>query len=155
MMVPVFRPDAPVLSACRAMWHAMDLFDEAACRRLHLGRSDLRALNELEQGPLAAAVLAERLALSRAAVTALVDRLERAGYAERIPDPGDRRSIKVSLLPATWQAFADVYRPLGERVLGATTGLTDQEHRVVLTALASITGAFEQQRERLDGSSDP
>ncbi len=143
-----------MLLACRVMWHAMDLFDEAACRRLHIGRSDLRALNELEHGPLSAAILAERLALSRAAVTALVDRLERAGYVERSPDPDDRRSIKVSLLPATWRAFADVYRPLGERVVGATAGLAADEQRVVLTALTSIATAFDEQRARLGASSD-
>ena len=45
------RPDDPLLLACRALSHAMDLFDEAACRALGIGRSDLRALNLLEHGP--------------------------------------------------------------------------------------------------------
>jgi DNA-binding MarR family transcriptional regulator len=152
--VPEFRPDAPVLLACRELWHAMDLFDEAACRKLQIGRSDLRALNELEAGPLAAATLADRLALSRAAVTALVDRLERAGYVERSQDPDDRRSVKVSLLPATWRAFAGVYRPLGVRVLAATADLTDDELHAVFTALASIAGAFAAQGARMGEGSD-
>jgi hypothetical protein len=63
----------------------MDLFDELAARRLGLGRSDLRALNLLEHGPVSAAALADGLGLTRTSVTALVDRLVLAGYATRNP----------------------------------------------------------------------
>ncbi|HXV92159.1 MAG TPA: MarR family transcriptional regulator, partial [Pseudonocardia sp.] len=72
------HPDDPLLLACRDMGRAMDLFDEAAARALGVGRSDLRALNLLEHGPLGATALAGRLGLSRPSVTALVDRLEAA-----------------------------------------------------------------------------
>ena len=154
MTVPEFRPNAPVLSACRAVGRAMDLFDETACRHLGIGRSDLRALNALEHGPLGAAVLAERLALSRASVTALVDRLERAGYLERTPDPEDRRGIRIALLPATFKAFAQVYRPLGESVHAATAGLPDQEQVVLTRTLTAVAAVFDEQRSRLDASSN-
>jgi predicted ArsR family transcriptional regulator len=43
----------------------MDLFDENAAHALGIGRSDLRALNLLEHGPLSAAALADRLGLTR------------------------------------------------------------------------------------------
>ena len=43
---------SPLLLACRYLARAMDRFDEAACGALGLGRSDLRALNLLEHGPL-------------------------------------------------------------------------------------------------------
>ena len=51
--------DDPVLLACRELGRAMDLFDEAACGHLGLGRSDLRALNLLEHGPVGASALAD------------------------------------------------------------------------------------------------
>ncbi|MBC8091977.1 MAG: MarR family transcriptional regulator, partial [Pseudonocardia sp.] len=122
--VPV---DSPLLLACRDLARAMDLFDEAACSVLGLGRSDLRALNLLEHGPLGASTLAHQLALTRPAVTALVDRLVAGGYVARVAVPGDRRATAVELRPATWQAFARVYRPLGEQVWSATVGLTESE----------------------------
>ena len=41
--------------------------------------------------------LAERLELSSGAMTNRLDRLERAGYVTRLPDPADRRSLQVEL----------------------------------------------------------
>jgi len=109
-------PAGPLLDACRRLAAAMDAFDEAIARRLGIGRSDLRALNLLEFGPLPAKALAEQLGLTRPAVTALVDRLEQARHVRRTPDPDDRRSRLVELRPAVWRTLATVYRPLGEQV---------------------------------------
>ncbi len=47
--------------------------------------------------------------LTRASdTTRLVDRLERAGFAERVPNPADRRSVLVRPTPASRRAFAAV-----------------------------------------------
>ena len=127
----------------------MDLFDEAACRALGVGRSDLRALNLLEHGPLQAVALAEALGLTRAAVTTLVDRLVVAGYVTRTPAPGDRRAVLIALQPATWQAFARVYRPLGEQVCSAVAGLSDADREVVVQVLATMARTFDHARAHL------
>jgi DNA-binding MarR family transcriptional regulator len=42
-------------------------------------------------------VLAERAGVAKQTATALVDRLERAGYVERVPDPDDGRARLVRL----------------------------------------------------------
>lgn len=139
-------PDAALLVACRTVGRAMDLFDDAACAALGIGRSDLRALNLLEHGPLSAAVLADRLALSRASVTSLVDRLEAAGYVSRTPDPVDRRAVRIALLPMTWQAFARVYRPLGQTVHASLAHLEDRDRDLVAAALLDMAAAFDASR---------
>lgn len=142
-------PDDPLLLACRDLSHAMDLFDEAAARALGIGRNDLRALNLLEHGPLAAATLADRLGLTRAAVTALVDRLEAGQLVARTPAPGNRRSVLVELRPPTWRAFASVYRPLGQHVASRVAALPAAD-RVALTAsLHTLTDAFAEARATL------
>ena len=46
-------------------------------------------------GPATPGWLAERTGLSTGAVTGVVDRLERAGYATRARDPRDRRRVIV------------------------------------------------------------
>lgn len=136
--------DSPILNACRRLGRAMDAFDESACARLSVSRSDLRAMNLLEHGPLTPSALAHQLRLTRSAVTALVDRLVRAGYVRRVSVPGDRRSAAVELEPATWRAFARVYRPLGERVATATEHLSPAQQRVVARALEQIADAFDE-----------
>lgn len=143
------HPDDPLLLACRQIGGAMDLFDEDAARVLGLGRSDLRALNLLEHGPLSAAALSDRLGLTRTSITALVDRLVCAGYASRSPDPHDRRSISIELEPATWQTFADIYRPLGQRVQAATEHLGQHDREIVIAALTAIHQAFDAARNDL------
>jgi len=55
----------------------------------------LTALYE-EDGILISA-LSKKVALDRATLTGLLDRLERAGLTERRADPGDRRAIMVHL----------------------------------------------------------
>jgi DNA-binding MarR family transcriptional regulator len=139
----------PLLSACRDLGRAMDLFDEAAAATLGVGRSDLRALNLLEHGQLGATALAEQLGLTRSAITALIDRLAAAGLVARVAVPGDRRATAVELQPSTWQAFAHVYRPLGERVQAATAPLPARDRSAVATAFAALTAAFGAARSRL------
>jgi DNA-binding MarR family transcriptional regulator len=47
--------------------------------------------------------LAQASRLTTGAITAVIDRLERAGYARRVHDPSDRRRV---LVEATSKAFA-------------------------------------------------
>ncbi len=142
-------PTGELLEACRQLARAMDSFDEAACAALGVGRSDLRALNLLEHGPLAPSVLADALGLSRAAVTALLDRLEAAGYVVRAAAPGSRRTVHVHLQPGTWAAFARVYRPLGERVRAVGDGVDEHDRRVVAAVLHTLATTFDAVRDEL------
>ena len=69
-------------------------------RRARISATDLDALEHLEaDGPLTQRELGERLSLTSGAVTMLVDRLERAGWAHRRPHPGDRRYVLIELSP--------------------------------------------------------
>lgn len=44
-------------------------------------------------------VLADRAQIAKQTATALVDKLERAGYVERVPDPSDGRARLVQMTP--------------------------------------------------------
>jgi DNA-binding MarR family transcriptional regulator len=132
----------PVLLSCRDLAEAMEQFDDAVCAVLRVGRSDLRALNLLEDGPLTATALARGLGLTRPAVTALVDRLVAGGFAARVAVPGDRRATAVAVQPATGEAFARVYGPLGKHVSAAVDVLSPPEQAAMSAALAMLAGAF-------------
>jgi DNA-binding MarR family transcriptional regulator len=53
-----------------------------------------------DRGPITPSELGERLIVTRATVTGVVDSLERRGFARRRPNPDDRRSLLVEITPA-------------------------------------------------------
>lgn len=142
-------PNDPLLVACRDLSRQMDLFDDAAARALGIGRNDLRALNLLEHGPLSAATIADRLHLTRAGVTSLIDRLEAENLVARTTEPTDRRVVLVELQPSTWKAFALIYRPLGRQVQAATAHLGPNQRQGLTSALEILTSAFSEARSRV------
>ncbi|MFK5647942.1 MarR family winged helix-turn-helix transcriptional regulator [Ornithinimicrobium sp. LYQ121] len=121
----------------------MDAFDAAAAATIGVNRNDLRALNLLETGPLSQASIAAALKITRPSVTTLVDRLESAGMVRRVPDLRDRRSTLVELLPATWQAFERVYRPVGTHVDQLADGWDEQQRQAVAQALLDLSSIFD------------
>ncbi|SHJ26538.1 DNA-binding transcriptional regulator, MarR family [Tessaracoccus bendigoensis DSM 12906] len=87
-------------------------------------------------------VLAERAQIAKQTATALIDRLERAGYVERVPDPTDGRARLVRMT-ARAEAALPIARDEEERIeaewrahLGPD--LMDQL-RTALTSLREIT----------------
>jgi DNA-binding MarR family transcriptional regulator len=75
------------------------LFSQAVADRVGMNPTDLETLDMLARfGPMTAGRLAEMTGLTTGAITGLVDRLERRGYARRMPHPTDRRSIIIQPL---------------------------------------------------------
>lgn len=108
----------------RASQRATDTVDELIAEHLGINRTDARCLDILDQhGPMTAGQLAAQSGLSTGAVTAVIDRLERGGYASRFPDAHDRRRVFVRLTPKTtelsWELMggpmSEAARPLIER----------------------------------------
>jgi DNA-binding MarR family transcriptional regulator len=90
-------------------------------------------------GPVTAGRLAQELRLTTGAITGLVDRLERAGFARRTDDPGDRRRVLVQATPDE-QRVAELYRPLARGLQQALKRYSDQD-------LESINGFLRRFRE--------
>jgi len=102
----------------RAHEAANDAFDEVACEKLGINRTDLRCLNIVEnQGRMTAGRLAELAGLTTAAVTSVLDRLERAGYARRVRDQVDRRQVIVEVTPLLEERASSIWTPLGEEAM--------------------------------------
>jgi DNA-binding MarR family transcriptional regulator len=104
---------AELAEELRAYHHAVAEIDEAACARLGVNHTDLRCLDVLDRGgPLSAGHLAAATGLTTGAVTALIDRLERAGYARRTRDTVDRRRVLVEITPEVRRLAQGIYGPL-------------------------------------------
>jgi DNA-binding MarR family transcriptional regulator len=109
-----------------------DMLDEAAAAYLGINRTDARALDVIDQhGRIAAGDLARELRMSAGAVTTIVDRLERAGYARRMPDPDDRRRVLVEPTPVVAEKWALIYGTPKEN-FAAIPDYTDDEAELLL-----------------------
>ena len=86
----------------RELTSAVVMFHEAVGRLLGLSAAERKCLDVLDRlGPVTAGRIAEHTGLTTGAVTGMVDRLSRAGYVQRTPNPDDRRSVLVTLRPDT------------------------------------------------------
>ena len=73
---------------------------EARCNLPHAWFEVLLRLGRSEDDRLTMGSLAEQVSLTSGGVTRLVDRLQAAGYVERLPCPSDRRVSYAALTPA-------------------------------------------------------
>jgi DNA-binding MarR family transcriptional regulator len=102
-----------VARAVQELQDATDLIDELAARRLGINRTDLRCLSRLSaRGALTAGELAAAAGLTGGATTTVIDRLERAGLAERLRDSADRRRVLVRLTDHAEQVSAEIWGPI-------------------------------------------
>ena len=67
--------------------------------------------------------------LTSGAMTALIDRLERAGYVRLVDDPKDRRRVLVEIRPEAVEPIEAVYSPIQKRMfaLWSTYGAKELE----------------------------
>ncbi|MCX4545195.1 MarR family transcriptional regulator [Streptomyces sp. NBC_01565] len=118
------RPPATAAEAISRMdqYVALGLIgQQEVAQLLGLNVTDLTCLGHIlgaGDTPLAAGDLAGLTNLTTGAVTGVLNRLERAGYAHRQPDPADRRRVRVVADPAAAARLVAVYEPFYAR-LGA------------------------------------
>jgi MarR family transcriptional regulator, organic hydroperoxide resistance regulator len=112
---PVTVP-APITSADRVVLEirkfiaAAIFFNAKAAEKVGLGLTDMQMLHMLQlYGPSTPSRLAAGTGLSSGGVTVALDRLEKAGYIRRKPNPTDRRSLLVTIVPASLVKLAALY----------------------------------------------
>ena len=112
--------------------NAQDAFDDAACALLGINRSDGRALDIIERrGPITAGELAREAGLSTAAITALLDRMERIGYVRRVRDTADRRRVLVELTDEARRRASSIWGPIAEQAPASLAGYSDEDLAVI------------------------
>jgi len=124
------------------LWYAIDARVRAA-HDLPLERFEVMRVIHEAGGSSRVNDIAQRLAITGGAASKLVDRLERAGLAERRPHPTDRRSALVSLTGEGRLAFSEslvTVESALDRLIGSVMGFT--ERRQFLDLLGRLKGAF-------------
>jgi DNA-binding MarR family transcriptional regulator len=114
--------------AIRAQQNAVDLMDEAASASLGINRTDTRCLDILDQrGPILAGELAQAAGLSTGAVTTVLDRMERVGFAQRVRHSHDRRKVVVQITQEAKRRSWELYGPIAERGFQELNQLSDEQ----------------------------
>ena len=107
--------------------------------------TDLECLDLLGlAGPITAGRLAAHTGLSTGAITAVIDRLERAGFAKRLRSTADRRSVLVEAQPERLREIEALYQPLAVAVARLNEEYGDRQLAVVVDYLSrAVTLAAE------------
>ena len=117
------------------------LLSDSVARLAGLNSTDLECLDLLLlSGPTTAGALAAHTGLTTGAITAVIDRMERAGFARRHRDPGDRRRVLVEALPRYVQEIGQLYRPLAQSTEQLHREYDDRQLAVVVDYLTRAFG---------------
>jgi DNA-binding MarR family transcriptional regulator len=130
---------AALLAALGQMDALSVLFSQAVADRAGINSTDLESLDLLRhQGPMTAGRLAALTGLTTGgAITALIDRLERLGYARRERDPADRRRVIVRALVAQAEHDLDpLYAGMGAAMHDLAARYSDEEIDLLLDFIA-------------------
>jgi DNA-binding MarR family transcriptional regulator len=154
------------LSSKRAKKHALkaalaelvmrDLSEQMAhyhgtlAAQLGLSAADHKAFDLVcATGSLTAGELAAHTQLTTGAVTGLVDRLERAGFVRRLPDPHDRRKVIIQPNPDV-PLLTPTASALGHALHGLASRYSTTELAVLQDFAQRLVAVLRAETERLE-----
>ncbi|CAM5247339.1 Winged helix-turn-helix transcriptional regulator OS=Streptomyces tendae OX=1932 GN=GUR47_04240 PE=4 SV=1 [Streptomyces tendae] len=105
-----------------------------------LHATDVQALAAIldAREPMTPGRLREHLGLTSGAVTACVDRLERAGHVRRVRENADRRVVHLHYVPEARETARRYFLPLAEAAAGTRARFDDDEMAVVIRFLTAM-----------------
>lgn len=124
----------------------------ALAGRVGVNVTDVNVLSLLDKdGPLTAGQIAQHAGLSRGgAITAVIDRLERAGFLRRRRDPTDRRRVIVELIPdGPYRAVTEALAEFNARYAALIDQYTDEQMDLLLDFASQAGEIVEEYAARL------
>jgi len=141
-------PDANVL-ATEAVMNTIRtadmLFDQIGrlLRPLNVSAAGGLVLGILgDRGPMAPSELSDRLIVTRATVTGVLDSLERRGFVHRSAHPVDRRSLLVEITPEGLEVLRQLRTLVHHNEKAWLSDLSDSELRAYIELLHRIQDRF-------------
>ena len=126
------------------------LVSELVASRVGLNCTDLECLDLLHlAGPTTAGQVSAHSGLTTGATTAVIDRLERAGFVKRRRDKKDRRVVLVEVLDNCLPQVAPLYRSLQEDLMKVNARYTNRDLDVVARYMTEANEALARHVEWL------
>ena len=123
------------------------LYHSAVAAKLGLNVTDVNSLRLLGDQAMSAGELGEQIGLTGAATTALIDRLEQAGFVNRRRDSPDRRRVMVEADPGKLRHVDALYTGQGVRMAKLLTRYSAQEFRTIMGFLEQTILVLEQEAQ--------
>jgi DNA-binding MarR family transcriptional regulator len=121
-------------------------FNGMLAERLGMNWTDLQALFVLaNDGPASPGELAKRVNLTSGSASRMIERLVRAGYVRRVPDPHDRRKVVIEPDEDAVRRVGGLYDSLNERHLADLGSFDETELAAVLRFLRTAAARTEEQ----------
>src|SRR5271156_1341341 len=138
---PVTTADRIVLEI-RKFIAAAIFFNTQAAEKSGLGLTDLQMVHMLQlYGPSTPGRLAAWTGLSSGGVTVALDRLEKAGYLRRGPNPTDRRSLLVTLVPPRLRKLIRLYGGVERETRRLIGTLPKADHTAIIRFFETLQAA--------------
>ncbi|MCM3849668.1 MarR family transcriptional regulator [Pseudonocardia sp. DR1-2] len=109
----------------------------------------------IRHGPLGAGDLAQRLSITTASATVLIDRLEASGLARRERDPADRRRVRVHETPMARELNLTLWLPVIRGVDAVCRDLRGAEREAALRLVRRVTAVINSDGRAPDGVPEP
>src|SRR5277367_3397953 len=122
--------------------------------------TDFRALlhvmvAETQGQPITSGELRQRMGLSGAAITYLVDRMMASGHITRQSDPGDRRKVILRYSDSGLDTARAFFAPLGTHAHDAMQGLPDEDLSSASRVFAALIEAMRRYQDELSSWKPP
>lgn len=142
------EPADRIIASLTDLAGALGRLNDLIAQRLGIAQTDLLCLHILNRaGASTAGALSAQLGRSTGAVTHMIDRLEKAGYVRRKPDPKDRRRVLVEAFAPGLERIASFYEQMDARSRRLTATFSDDQ----LTAIhAFLQGSYDSTVEECD-----
>lgn len=138
-----------MVTSFRDLGRRVVLYQHKIAEQLDVYNHDWTTIDMLsETGPITAGELGRRVGLTTGSVTALVDRLERAGYVKREHHPKDRRSIMIVPQYEDKSEVQHVYETLNQHMTELTNQYTAEQMETIQSFLKATTAILDNEIER-------
>lgn len=137
------RIDASLV-ALRRILRATDLFGRELAQSVGLTAAQFRVLQIVaETGQCTATAISQRMRISQATVTSLVDKLVRHDMVQRVKSQTDRRQTNIVITEKGKQAIAQAPDPLQQRFVRKFDALEDWEQAALIAALERVAAMLD------------
>jgi DNA-binding MarR family transcriptional regulator len=136
--------DIPSVEACLAFLDTTaavyaGLEDYFSRHGLSMGKFTLlMQLFQADEQGLSPSEFAERIGVTRATITSLLDGLERDGFVQRQPHPVDRRMLRIHLTEKGRELIAGILPDHFCRTTGLMANLSDREKKTFIKLLGKL-----------------
>jgi DNA-binding MarR family transcriptional regulator len=108
-------------------------FNQKVADRFQLNLTDTQCLNVLEMaGSATPGQLAAQTGLTTGGITVVLDRLEKAGFVRREPNPEDRRSLIVRPVPENLARLQAMYGEIHRGLAKLLDSYSDKELKLII-----------------------